>query len=239
MTTNNKVYGYCRISTAKQSIIRQERNIKAAYPNAIIFQETYTGTKIDGRKELEKLLSIASAGDTIVFDSVSRMSRNAAEGAELYEQLYNKGIELVFIKEPYCNTDTYKQAIEKQISANISSGNAATDEFINSIIESLNRYTMQLAAQQIEIAFEQSEKEVQDLRQRTREGLITAKANGKNVGGARDYVTKKSIESKERILKYSKSFNGSLTDKEVLQLLGIDRGTYYKYKKELKAAAEI
>ena len=110
MTTNNKVYGYCRISTAKQSIERQIRNIKAAYPNAIIFQETYTGTKVDGRKEFEKLLSIASAGDTIIFDSVSRMSRNAAEGAELYELLYKKGIELVFIKEPYCNTKTYKQA---------------------------------------------------------------------------------------------------------------------------------
>lgn len=238
MKAANNIYGYCRISTQKQSIERQVRNIRAAYPTAIIFQETYTGTKIDGRKELEKLLSIASAGDTIVFDSVSRMSRNAAEGAELYEQLYNKGIELVFIKEPYCNTSTYKQAIEKQISANISSGNAATDEFINSIIESLNRYTMQLAAQQIELAFIQSEKEVQDLRQRTREGLITAKANGKNVGGAREYTTKKSLDSKEKILKYSKSFNGSLTDKEVLQLIGIDRGTYYKYKRELKAAAQ-
>ena len=30
------IYGYCRISTAKQSIDRQIRNIKAAYPTAHI-----------------------------------------------------------------------------------------------------------------------------------------------------------------------------------------------------------
>ena len=30
------IYGYCRISTAKQSIDRQIRNIKAEYPTAHI-----------------------------------------------------------------------------------------------------------------------------------------------------------------------------------------------------------
>ena len=50
----NKIYGYCRISTRKQSIERQERNIKEEYPGAIIIKEEYTGTKIDGRKEFNK-----------------------------------------------------------------------------------------------------------------------------------------------------------------------------------------
>ena len=40
------IYGYCRISTAKQSIERQIRNIKAEYPTAHIVQEAYTGTSI-------------------------------------------------------------------------------------------------------------------------------------------------------------------------------------------------
>ena len=73
-----KVYGYCRISRRSQSIDRQIRNIKAAYPEAIILQEAYTGTKVEGRKEFEKLLKAVKPGDHIVFDSVSRMSRNAA-----------------------------------------------------------------------------------------------------------------------------------------------------------------
>ena len=49
-------YGYCRISTPKQSIDRQVRNILKSYPNAHIVKEVYTGTKFQGRKEFEKIL---------------------------------------------------------------------------------------------------------------------------------------------------------------------------------------
>lgn len=59
-------YGYARISTAKQSIERQIRNIKQAYPAAVILQEAYTGMKLD-RKEWGRLVSKIKAGDTIVF----------------------------------------------------------------------------------------------------------------------------------------------------------------------------
>ena len=48
------VYGYARTSTAKQNIDRQIRNIEREYPNAIIIQEAYTGTKID-RSEWNRL----------------------------------------------------------------------------------------------------------------------------------------------------------------------------------------
>lgn len=91
------IYGYARISTAKQSIARQIRNIRGKYPKSIIYQEVFTGTKVDGRKKWEQLMRTAKAGDTIVFDSVSRMSRNAPEGFGCYQDLYNAGIELVFL----------------------------------------------------------------------------------------------------------------------------------------------
>jgi len=39
------MYGYCRISQKKQSIERQIRNIKEAYPEAVIIEEAFTGTK--------------------------------------------------------------------------------------------------------------------------------------------------------------------------------------------------
>ena len=125
-----KEYGYCRISTPQQSIDRQERNIKAKYPKAHISREAFTGTKVDGRKELDKILKAVKAGDVIVFDSVSRMSRNAAEGIALYEELYNKGIELVFLKEPHINTATYREALQKQIDVTVNTGDTATDTFI-------------------------------------------------------------------------------------------------------------
>ena len=234
------VYGYCRISTKQQSIDRQERNIKAEYQNAHIVKEAYTGTKIAGRKELDKLLKVAKTGDTIVFDSVSRMSRNADEGIALYEQLFNEGIELVFLKELHINTATYREALQKQIDVTVNTGDTATDTFINTIVEALKQFQMELAKKQIELAFAQAEKEVKDLHQRTAEGIQTARLNGKQIGqkqGAKLNVKKKA-PAMEQIKKYSKDFDGTLKDTEVMQLIGIARNTYYRYKKELAAGQQ-
>lgn len=221
------MYAYCRISQRKQSIDRQIRNIKSAYPDAIIIQEAYTGTTID-RKEWNKLYSKAKAGDTIIFDSVSRMSRNADEGFTAYEELYNRGINLIFLKEPHINTATYKQALENNIKL--------TGGSVDYILEGVNKYLMALAKEQIKLAFQQSAKEVEDLHQRTKEGMETARLNGKQIGqiqGAK-LTTKKSITAKEVIKKHSKDFNGTLADADVMTLTGLSRNTYYKYKRELK-----
>lgn len=230
------IYGYCRISTPKQNIERQVRNILAEYPDAKIIREVFTGTKFQGRKELDnKILKRIQSGDTIVFDSVSRMSRNADEGMELYEQMYCNSVNLVFLKEPHVNTDVYRQSIQKQIEIQVDTGNTATDNFIASILDALNQYAVDLAKQQIRIAFEQAEKEVADLHQRTSEGLKTAQLAGKQIGRVkgRKYPTQKSKATKEIIRKYSKDFSGSNRDAEVIKIAGISRNSYYKYKREL------
>jgi DNA invertase Pin-like site-specific DNA recombinase len=229
------IYGYARISRKQQSIERQIRNIKAEYPNAVILQEAYTGTKID-RPEWNKLYKKLKKNDIVVFDSVSRMSRNADDGFKLYEELYNKGVELVFLKEPHINTATYKQSISNRIQITVDSGSKATDKMINSMMSVLNEYALDLAKEQIILAFAQAEKEVEDLHQRTKEGIETARLNGKQIGqkeGAK-LTTKKSVEAKKLIEKHSKDFNGTLNDVECMQMLRLSRNTYYKYKKELK-----
>ena len=230
------LYGAARISTGKQSIDRQVRNILAEYPNAKIIKDTYTGTKLDGRKEFEKLLKIIKKGDIIVFDEVSRMSRNSEEGCNLYEELFNKGIDLIFLKETHINTDVYRKALENQIKIKLDTGNKASDELISTIIDALNKYTIELAKEQIRIAFDKAESEVKRLHERTKEGLLTAKLSGKQIGqvkGAK-LTTKKSIMAKEIILKHSKDFDGTLNDDECRKLADISRNTYYTYKKELK-----
>lgn len=221
------IYGYCRISTSKQSIDRQIRNIKSSYPTAVIVQEAYTGTKLS-RPEWNKLVKIVNSGDIIVFDSVSRMSRNAEDGFNTYQELYNKGISLVFLKESYISTDVYKKALEDNLSM--------TGTAVDIILDAINKYLLTIAKEQIRLAFEQSEKEVLDLQQRTKEGLVTAKLNGKQIGREKGtkITTKKSKDSKEVILKHSKSFNGTLEDAEVIKLTGLSRNTYYKYKRELR-----
>ena len=213
------VYGYCRISTPQQNIERQVRNISDAYPSAYIVREVYTGTACRGRQELDKLLHCVQPGDTIVFDSVSRMSRSAEEGCALYETLYKRGVNLCFLKEPHINTDTYKQALQRQVNSSPETGSVATDRFVFGIMDALNRYTSDLAKEQIRLAFAQAQKEVDDLHQRTREGILTARLNGKQIGQmpGRKLTIKKSA-----------------TDGDCIKLIGIARNTYYKYKRELR-----
>ena len=206
------VYGYCRISTPTQNIDRQKRNILDRYPKAKLFCEAYTGTTTD-RPEWCKLKAILKKGDTVVFDEISRMSRNADEGIKLYMELYDKGIELVFLKEPQCNTTTYSETLKNRI----------------------------------ELAFQSAENEVKRLKERTREGIETARLNGKQIGrktGAK-ITTKRSEEVKQIIKAKSKDFSGNMNDVEVIAYVkGITKGgkfsrnSYYKYKAELKAEQE-
>lgn len=222
------VFGYARISTKQQSIERQIRNIKAFNPSAIIVEEVFSGTTFQGRKALDKLIKKVKSGDTIIFDSVSRMSRDADEGFEMYESLYQEGVNLIFLKERHIDTAVYKKALEGSV--------AMTGTNADFILEGVNKYLLALAKEQIKIAFAQAEKEVADLHQRTREGIQTAKLNGKQIGGVpgRKLTTKKSVAAKEIIKKHSKDFGGTLSDVDVIKLSGLARNTYYKYKKELK-----
>ena len=222
------IYGYCRISTAKQNIDRQIRNIKAEYPTAHIVREAYTGTSVF-RPEWLKLYRGLQSGDTVIFDSVSRMSRNAEEGFALYEDLYKKGIRLVFLKEHHIDTETYQKALSGSISM--------TGTTVDFILKGINEYLMALAKEQIKLAFEQSEKEVADLHQRTREGLLTAKLNGKQVGRKKGtgFETRKSKEAKRIIRTHCKAFGGTLNDAECIKLTGLARNTYYKYKRQILA----
>ena len=170
----NKIYAYCRISRQQQSIERQIRNIKAEYQNAIIIEETFTGTSID-RPNWNKLYKIVKKGDTIIFDSVSRMSRSSDEGVKTYFELYSRGVNLIFLKEHYIDTAIYTENIRDKIELN------GSDE--DEIFKGLNNYFRKLAERQIK--------------------------------------------------KYSRNFDGTLTDLECIQIIGISRNTYYKYKKEL------
>ena len=230
-----KRYGYVRVSTVKQSIERQIRNIKAEYPDAVIVTDEYTGTKLD-RPGWVKIYKAVKAGDVIVFDSVSRMSRDAEEGFQVYEELFRRGVELIFLKEPHINTATYKEAIDGQVQIAINTGDDDADALVGGMIEVINRYMLSLAKKQIKLAFDQAEKEVEDLHQRTREGIETARLNGKQIGQVKGtkLTTKKSIKCKEIIKKHSKDFDGNLSDVEVMKLTGLARGTYYKYKREMK-----
>ena len=228
-------YAYCRVSTTHQRIARQITNITAIYPKATIIREFYTGTKQD-RPNWNKLLIQIKKGDTIVFDSVSRMSRNAEEGFKDYKTLYELGIHLIFLNEPLINTSVFDSTRNNLLKVDISTGNAAVDSFFKGNIELINNFMMALAEEQIKAAFDQAEKEVTDLHSRISQGIREAKKNGTPIGLSKgtSLTTKKSIDCKAIIKKHSVDFGGSLEDPDVIKLCGCSRNSYYKYKKEIK-----
>ena len=231
-----KEIGVARISRPTQNIQRQIRNIKNQYPNANIIKIVYTGSKVTGYKDFINVVDKLEEGDTLIFDSASRMSRDSKEGCDLYEKLFNRNVKIVFLKEPHINTDVYKEALDNQIKLKLKTGNKATDELMNSIIDALNKYTIALAKEQIKVVFDQAEKELQDLHQRTSEGIETARLDGKQIGQikGRKLNVKKAQNAKAVILKHSKDFHGTLTDDECRKLAGVSRNSFYKYKGELK-----
>lgn len=235
-----EVIGIARVSRAKQNTDRQVRNILAKYPEARIIKIICSGAKVIGYKDFEKVINEAKSGKgnktyKLVFDSASRMSRDSDGGCELYEELFNHNVIIEFLKEPYINTEVYKKAIDNQIQLQINTGNKATDTLINTIIEALNKYTIALAKEQIKKVFDQAEKELEDIHRRTSEGMETARLEGKQIGriAGVKIETKKAKKAKEIIKKHSKAYGGSLSDKECIELAKVDRGTYYRYKRQL------
>ena len=229
------IYGYCRVSTTHQRITRQVNNILSIEPKATIIKEFYTGTT-QNRPHWEKLIKLLRTGDTIIFDSVSRMSRNSEEGFKDYKSLYEKGINLIFINEPLINTTVFNSTKDNLVNINVETGNAAVDEYFKGNITLINNLLMALAEQQIKTAFEQSEKEVNDLHTRISQGIRESQRNGTKIGldKGTKLTTKKSIKCKEIIIKHSKDFNGTLEDTDVIKLCGCSKNSYYKYKREIK-----
>lgn len=221
------IYGYVRISTPSQNPERQVRNILKEFPDAKMVQEVFTGTKLTARPEFQKLIKRVVKGDTIVFDSVSRMARNAAEGVELYLSMFQKEVNLVFLKERMIDTATYQKAIETAV--------PLTGTAVDAILKGVNEYLRILAAEQIRLAFQQAQKEVDDLHQRTREGIQTARLEGKQIGQRKGSTlnVKKKQPAKDKIIKLNKTFGGQFTNKETWEMIGISKQTFYKYKNEL------
>lgn len=236
------LYAYCRVSTERQSLKRQMDNILSArdgaYRDAKFFMDKATGSTLD-RPEWAKLHRRLKPGDTVVFDSASRLSRDAEAGTALYRELYNKGIDLIFLNEPYCNTECYRQAAAASIPA---TGNEIADIYI----EATNKVLMILAGQQIAIAFEQAEKERLDICMRVKDGMRAAKLAAFERGEEKHYgltkgvklTTRKSVAAKEVIRQHSRDFGGTLKDADVIKLAGVSRNTYYNYKAQLRKEQE-
>lgn len=231
------IVGYARVSTPTQKLRRQIENLKAAYPDIVIISEVYTGST-DNRPKWKKLMRQCRAGmvKKLVFDEVSRFSRNAEEAIVEYKELYNLGIELEFLKEPHINSAIYRDASERKIEISTEQMDDETAQLINTVIGGLNDYLLSVAEKQIYLAFEHAQKERELLAQRTSEGLKQAKLMGSKVGRqhGQKLVTRKSKRAKRIIRKHYKLFGGELTATQCFTLAQITKSTFYRYLDEMR-----
>lgn len=107
------IYGYARVSSKEQSLKRQEKElIKEGVDKKNIYKEMASGKSFKDRIEYQRLLDQCSVGDTIVFTSLDRFSRNVTETIKGLEILEKRGIKVKFLKE---GITTEMQGIAKLI----------------------------------------------------------------------------------------------------------------------------
>ena len=100
---------YLRVSTTKQDITRQDMQLDKL---KISFDREYVD-KITGktkdRPQLNKMLCDLKNGDILYCESISRLGRSLKDLIEIIEQLVNKGVRVIIVKEGIdTNSSTYK-----------------------------------------------------------------------------------------------------------------------------------
>lgn len=91
------IYGYARVSTKGQATDGNSLEIqrKLLFENgaAVIFEDSFTGTKTD-RPEFNKLLQVISKGDTLIVTKLDRFARSMRQGSQLVTELINRGVKV-------------------------------------------------------------------------------------------------------------------------------------------------
>lgn len=91
------IYGYTRVSTRKQldgyGLDAQRQEILSKYPETYIFEEQYTGSKME-RPIFTKLLKQLNANDLLVVSKLDRFARNTIEGIKVVEELFQRKISI-------------------------------------------------------------------------------------------------------------------------------------------------
>ncbi|HDR7594559.1 TPA: recombinase family protein [Bacillus mycoides] len=153
----HKKFGYVRVSSKDQNEERQIQNMKdLGIEDRDIFIDKESGKNME-RENYQMLKRLVRTGDTIVFDSLTRLGRNMNDTLEEFRYYEKHKVNLQFIKEPYINVNYI-------------------GENTNDVIQS----AIQKATLTILSAF--AEKERIDIKQRQAEGIALAKKQGKRLG---------------------------------------------------------
>ena len=95
---SGKLFGYARVSTTDQDLAMQREALKLAGVG-VIFEEKASGTKRDGRTELQKVLSVLGEGDALVVTRLDRLGRSMRDLANIAHEIEQAGAHLKVIEQ--------------------------------------------------------------------------------------------------------------------------------------------
>ena len=98
------LYGYARVSTLDQSLGIQRAALKAAGCD-VIRAEKASGTRRDGRTELQVLLDFLRPGDALVITRIDRLARSLKDLQDIVHELKERRVALRATEQPI-NTGT-------------------------------------------------------------------------------------------------------------------------------------
>ena len=93
------LYGYARVSSTDQDLTLQRAALKAAGCE-VIRAETASGTRRDGRTELQTLLDFLRPGDALVVTRIDRLARSLKDLQDLVHELKGRGVALRATEQP-------------------------------------------------------------------------------------------------------------------------------------------
>lgn len=194
---SSKIFGYARVSTKEQNLTRQIDALKEyGIDERDIFFDKESGKDFN-REQYILLKKMLRLGDTIVVKELDRLGRDMAGIKSEWNYFLENGINIIILDMPILNT-TNKTDLEKKL--------------ISDIVLSLLSYL--------------AEKERLKIRERQKEGIAIAKADGKYKGRK-----KKNIEGFTEI--YDEWKNGKITALKACEKLEISSPTFYRRIKEL------
>lgn len=106
-----RVFGYLRVSTAEQDLIKQEYLLLTyARANKLHIDEMITvkisATKTQAERKINEIFENLNEGDILLVAELSRLGRNMLEVLNLIEKINEAGIILKFVRQPELSTDS-------------------------------------------------------------------------------------------------------------------------------------
>jgi DNA invertase Pin-like site-specific DNA recombinase len=92
-------YGYARVSTLDQDLTVQRQALRAA-GCGVIRAEKASGSRRDGRTELQVLLDFVQRGDTLVVTRIDRLARSLKDLQDIVHELKSRGVALRATEQP-------------------------------------------------------------------------------------------------------------------------------------------